>query len=84
MPKGKPIPTELKRMVVNNTYSVSKIILRYNARGHVEKLPKSGRPRKTTFLMARRIKRISQRDTWLSGPRIIAEIQELQVSARTV
>lgn len=65
-------------------YSVSKIISRYNERGHVEKMPKSGRPRKTTFWMDRRIKRISQRDPWLSGPRIIAEIPELEVSARTV
>ncbi|MCM0158345.1 hypothetical protein [Candidatus Nardonella dryophthoridicola] len=34
--------------------------------------------------MDRRIKRICQRDPWLSGPRIIAEIPELEVSARTV
>jgi hypothetical protein len=29
-------------------YSVSKIISTYNRRGHLDKIPKSGRPRKTT------------------------------------
>jgi hypothetical protein len=62
-------------------YSVSKIISTYNRRGHLDKIQKSGKPRKTTILMDRRIKRMSQNDPWLSAPRIIAEIL---VSPRTV
>lgn len=65
-------------------YSVSKIISSYYERGHLENLPKSGRPRKTTVWTDRRIKRISQNDPWLSAPRIIAEIPEIMVSPRTV
>jgi hypothetical protein len=65
-------------------YSVSKIISTYNRRGHLDKIPKSGRPRKTTILMDRRIKRMSQNDPWLSAPRIIAEIPEILVSPRTI
>lgn len=56
---------------------------RYNEREHVEQMPKSGILRKTTFWMDMRIKTVSQRDPWLPGPRIIAEIPEL-VSALTV
>lgn len=52
--------------------------------GHLENLPKSGRPRKTTIWTDRRIKRISQNDPWMSAPRIIAEIPEIMVSSRTV
>lgn len=81
--EGKSMAT-ISRQFLLPKYSVSKIISRYNERGHVEKMPKSGRPRKTTLWMDRRIKRISQRDPWLSGPRIIAEIPELEVSPRTV
>jgi hypothetical protein len=65
-------------------YSVSKIISTYNRRGHLDKIQKSGKPRKTTILMDRRIKRMSQNDPWLSAPRIIAEIPEILVSPRTI
>lgn len=81
--EGKNVDS-ISRQFVLPSYTVSKIISRYRERGHIEKMPKSGRPRKTTFWMDRRIKRISQRDPWLSGPRIVAEIPELDVSPRTV
>jgi hypothetical protein len=50
----------------------------------LDKIPKSGRPRKTTILMDTRIKRMSQSDPWLPAPRIIAKIPEILVSPRTV
>ncbi|EFA10023.1 Transposable element Tcb2 transposase-like Protein [Tribolium castaneum] len=65
-------------------YSVSKIIIRYNERGHLNNNPKSGRPRKTTINMDRRIKRISENDPWKSSSKIIAEIPEVGVSTRTI
>jgi hypothetical protein len=34
--------------------------------------------------MDKRIKRLSQNDPWLSGPRIIAEIPEIMVGPRTI
>lgn len=74
----------ISRQFVLPSYSVSKIISYYNERGHLENLPKSGRPRKTTIWMDRRIKRISQNDPWKSAPRIIAEIPEIIVSPRTI
>ncbi|EFA06521.1 Transposable element Tc1 transposase-like Protein [Tribolium castaneum] len=58
-------------------YSVSKIIIRYNERGHLNNYPKSGRPQKTTINMDRRIKRISENDPWKSASKIIAEIPEV-------
>ncbi|EFA12183.1 Transposable element Tcb2 transposase-like Protein [Tribolium castaneum] len=65
-------------------YSVSKIIIRYNERGHLNNNPKSGRPQKTTINMDRRIKRISENDPWKSASKIIAEIPEVGVSTRTI
>jgi hypothetical protein len=50
----------------------------------LDKIPKSERPRKTTILMDRRVKRMSQNDPWLPAPRIIAEIPEILVSPRTI
>lgn len=76
--------SNISRQFLLPRYSVSKIISRFNERGHLEKLPKSGRPRKTTPWMDRRIKRISQNNPWLSAPRIIAEIPEIRVGKRTV
>ena len=46
----------ISRQFVLPRYSVSKIILCYNERGYLENLPKSGRPRKTTIWIDRRIK----------------------------
>ncbi|EFA00958.1 Transposable element Tcb1 transposase-like Protein [Tribolium castaneum] len=60
-------------------YSVSKIIIRYNERGHLNNNPKSERPRKTTINMDRRIKRISENDPWKSASKITAEIPEVGV-----
>ncbi|MCM0158346.1 hypothetical protein [Candidatus Nardonella dryophthoridicola] len=40
---------DISRQFLLPKYSVSRIIVRYNERGHVEKMPKSGRPKKTTF-----------------------------------
>lgn len=65
-------------------YTVSRIISTYNERGHLEALPKSGRPRKTTIHTDRLIKRISQNDPFKSAPRIKAEIAGLNVSYRTI
>lgn len=75
---------DISRQFVLPRYSVSKIISSYNERGHLEKLPKSGRPKKTTVMTDRRIKRIAQNDPWKSAPRIIAEIPEITVGIRTV
>lgn len=75
---------DISRQFVLPRYSVSKIISSYNNRGHLEKLPKSGRPKKTTVMTDRRIKRIAQNDPWKSAPRIIAEIPEITVGIRTV
>lgn len=81
--EGKKL-ANISRQFLLPRYTVSKIISRFNQRGHLDKLPKFGRPRKTTLWMDRRIKRISQNDPWLSAPRIVAEIPEIQVGKRTV
>ena len=78
------IQAAISRRFVLPRYSVSKILSSSNQRGHLENLPKSGRPRKTTIWTDRRIIRISQNDPWMSVPRIIAEISEIMVSPRTV
>lgn len=75
---------DISKQFVLPRYSISKIISLYSDRGHLEKLPKSGRPKKTTILTDRRIKRIATNDPWKSAPRIIAEIPEITVGIRTV
>lgn len=47
------------------------------------KIPESGLPT-TTISMNGRIKRTSQRDPWLSNPRVIAQSPVLTISATTV
>lgn len=65
-------------------YTVSRILSKFQQRGHLRNMPKSGRPRKTTAYTDRLIKRMSRADPWKSGPRIIAEIDNLNISERTV
>src|SRR5579872_3016863 len=78
------IQATISRWFVLPRFGVSKIISSYHERGHLENLPKSGSPRKTTIWTDRRMKRISQNDPWLSTSRIIAEIPGIMVSPRTV
>lgn len=40
---------DISRQFILPKYTVTKIISRYNARGHVETMPKSGRPKKLQF-----------------------------------
>jgi hypothetical protein len=55
----------------------------YQERGHLDDILKTGRPKKS-LTTDRLIKRISQNDPWKSAPRIKSEIENLNLSTRSV
>lgn len=63
---------------------VSRIIKNFRLRGRVVNLKRGGRKRKTTKQLDRRIKRISQQNPRLSANQILAELDESNVSSRTI
>jgi transposase len=75
---------EISRRFVIPRYTVCRILQNYQERGHLDDILKTGRPRKSSLTTDRLIKRISQNDPWKSAPRIKSEIENLNLSTRSV
>jgi hypothetical protein len=73
---------EISRFVILR-YTVCRILQNYQERGHLDDILKTGRPKKS-LTTDRLIKRISQNDPWKSAPRIKSEIENLNLSTRSV
>jgi transposase len=75
---------EISRRFVIPRYTVCRILQNYQERGHLDDILKTGRPRKSSLTTDRLIKRIFQNDPWKSAPRIKSEIENLNLSTRSV
>jgi hypothetical protein len=78
------LQAEISRRFVIPRYTVCRILQNSKEREHLDDILKTGRPRKSSLTTDRLIKRISQNDPWKSAPHIKSEIENFNLSTRSV